>query len=48
VRFEFTPAMIDKLRAGAALSMGCDHPHYRLPAQIIDGEVRTSLLGDFA
>jgi hypothetical protein len=48
VRFEFTPAMIDKLRAGAALSMGCDHPHYRLPAQIIDGEVRASLLGDFA
>jgi hypothetical protein len=48
VRFEFTPTMIDKLRAGATLSMGCDHPHYRLPAQIIDGEVRASLLGDFA
>ncbi|WP_027821075.1 DUF3501 family protein [Paraburkholderia bannensis] len=48
VRFEFTPAMIDKLRAGAALSIGCDHPHYRLPAQDIAGEVRASLLGDLA
>lgn len=48
VRFEFTPAMIDKLRAGAALSMGCDHPHYRLPAQPIEGDVRASLLADLA
>jgi hypothetical protein len=48
VRFEFTPAMIERLRAGAALSIGCDHPHYRLPAQTIEGEVRASLLGDLA
>ncbi|MBN3855712.1 MULTISPECIES: DUF3501 family protein [unclassified Paraburkholderia] len=48
VRFEFTPAMIDKLRAGAALSIGCDHPHYRLPAQSIEGAVRASLVSDLA
>jgi hypothetical protein len=48
VRFEFTPAMIDKLRAGAALSIGCDHPHYRLPAQLIEGAVRESLASDLA
>ena len=48
VRFELTPQMKTRLREGAALAIGCDHPHYRVPAQTIDGEVRASLLKDLA
>ncbi|MBV8627776.1 MAG: DUF3501 family protein [Paraburkholderia sp.] len=46
LRFELTPQMKTRLREGAALAIGCDHPHYRVPAQTIDGEVRASLLKD--
>ncbi|WP_321925942.1 DUF3501 family protein [Paraburkholderia guartelaensis] len=48
VRFELTPQMKTRLREGAALTIGCDHPNYRVPTQTIDGEVRTSLLKDLA
>ncbi|HKR39159.1 MAG TPA: DUF3501 family protein [Paraburkholderia sp.] len=48
VRFELTPQMKTRLREGAALTIGCDHPHYRVPTQAIDGEVRASLLKDLA
>lgn len=48
VRFELTPAMKARLREGAALTIGCDHPNYRVPTQTIDGEVRASLLKDLA
>ncbi|MEX3840596.1 DUF3501 family protein [Paraburkholderia sp. BR10882] len=48
VRFELTPQMKTRLREGAALTIGCDHPNYRVPTQIIDGEVRASLLKDLA
>jgi hypothetical protein len=47
VRFEFTAAMKRRLREGAALRMGCDHPHYRVPDQTLDGRVRAALLRDF-
>ncbi|MEI7292682.1 DUF3501 family protein [Paraburkholderia tropica] len=46
VRFELTPAMKTRLREGAALTIGCDHPNYRVPVQTIEGAVRESLLGD--
>jgi hypothetical protein len=48
VRFELTPQMKAKLSDGAAFSIGCDHPNYRVPTQNIDGEVRVSLLKDLA
>jgi hypothetical protein len=46
VRFELTPAMKARLREGAALTLGCDHPNYRVPARTIDGEARASLIAD--
>jgi hypothetical protein len=46
VRFELTPQMKKRLREGAALAIGCDHPNYRVPEQAIDGAVRESLLSD--
>ena len=48
VRFELTPQMKTRLREGAALTIGCDHPNYRVPTQTIGGEVRASLLKDLA
>ena len=48
VRFELTPQMKARLRDGAALAIGCDHPNYRVPTQTIDGEVRASLVKDLA
>ena len=45
VRFEFTPAMRQVVRAGAAVRLGCDHPHY--PAHVgIAAETLASLAGD--
>jgi len=46
VRFELTLAMKARLRDGAALKIGCDHPNYRVPTQTIDGAARASLLTD--
>ncbi|MFD1560791.1 DUF3501 family protein [Paraburkholderia silviterrae] len=46
VRFELTPEMKKRLREGAALTIGSDHPNYRVPDQVIGGEVRESLLSD--
>lgn len=45
VRFEFTPAMRQVVRAGAAVRLGCDHPHY--PAHVgIAAETLACLAGD--
>jgi hypothetical protein len=46
VRFEFTPEMKARLREGAALAIGCDHPNYRVPTQTIDEPTRASLVAD--
>ncbi|HVE10871.1 MAG TPA: DUF3501 family protein [Paraburkholderia sp.] len=46
VRFELTPPMKTRLRDGAALSIGCDHPNYPVPLQVLDANVRASLIGD--
>ena len=45
VRFEFSPAMCQALKAGAAAKMGCDHTNY--PAHIeIPADTLASLAGD--
>ena len=48
VRFELTPAMKAKLRDGAALQIGCDHPNYPVPTQAIEPKVRAALMKDLA
>ncbi|HWH73094.1 MAG TPA: DUF3501 family protein [Methylibium sp.] len=45
LRFEFRRALIDAIRAGAAVKIGCDHRHY--PAHLaISAETLASLAGD--
>ncbi|MBL8308287.1 MAG: DUF3501 family protein [Rubrivivax sp.] len=45
VRFEFSAAMCEALRAGAGARLGCDHTHY--PAHVsIAPETLASLAGD--
>jgi hypothetical protein len=47
VRFEFTPAARQAVRAGAAVRLGCDHRNY--PAHVaIPAETLASLAGDLA
>jgi len=45
VRFEFTPAMVAAIKAGASVKLGCDHTNY--PAHtMIAAESLASLAGD--
>jgi hypothetical protein len=45
VRFEFTPAMVQAIKAGASVKLGCDHRNY--PAHVtIAAETLASLAGD--
>jgi hypothetical protein len=45
VRFEFSDAQREAIRAGAAVKLGCDHRNY--PAHVaIDAEALASLAGD--
>ncbi len=45
VRFEFTPAMVSAIKAGASVKVGCDHTNY--PAHTtIAAESLASLAGD--
>ena len=45
VRFEFTPAMVAAVKAGAGVKLGCDHRNY--PAHVpIAPETLASLAGD--
>jgi hypothetical protein len=47
LRFEFTPAMIAALRAGAPMAIGIEDP--RLPAHVdVPDPTRAALLADFA
>jgi Protein of unknown function (DUF3501) len=48
VRFELTPAMKTRLRDGAALQIGCDHPNYPVPTEAIEPKVRAALMKDLA
>lgn len=45
LRFELAPAMKQKLRDGAPVKVGIDHPQYAASVQL-DAEVRDSLAGD--
>lgn len=45
VRFELTPAMCAAVKAGAAVTLGCDHTHYPAHTQIAP-ETLASLAGD--
>ncbi|SEI64507.1 DUF3501 family protein [Paraburkholderia diazotrophica] len=48
VRFELTPSMKARLRDGAGLHIGCDHPNYPVDVQTVPDEVRASLVSDLA
>ncbi|WP_036001968.1 DUF3501 family protein [Paraburkholderia caribensis] len=48
VRFELTPSMKARLRDGAALHIGCDHPGYPVDLQPVTDDVRRSLVKDLA
>lgn len=45
-RFELTQQMIDDLRAGGSLAVGCDHEAYQHVIEAVDEPTRMSLLGD--
>jgi hypothetical protein len=47
LRFEFTPAMIESLKGGAALTAAVDHPSYTHKVEPVAGEIRATLLRDF-
>jgi len=47
LRFELTPAMIAAAKAGLALSMGVDHPNYRIDLEV-PAPTRETLVGDLA
>ncbi|HYL00137.1 MAG TPA: DUF3501 family protein [Steroidobacteraceae bacterium] len=46
LRFELDAAMSGALRAGAALALGVDHPHYRHSLEPVPEAVRAALLAD--
>jgi hypothetical protein len=48
LRFEFTAAMIDGLKKGAALAVGIDHPNYPVRVDEVAPNVQTALVRDFA
>jgi hypothetical protein len=47
LRFEFTAAMIERLKSGAALAAGVHHPHYRHSVEPLPATLRAALLADF-
>jgi hypothetical protein len=46
LRFELELEMIKALREGASLSMGVDHPAYKVPGQEVNAAVRNALMDD--
>ncbi|MCU0765723.1 MAG: DUF3501 family protein, partial [Burkholderiaceae bacterium] len=48
LRFEFTPAMIDGLKMGAALAVGIDHANYPVRVDEVAPDVQAALAKDFA
>lgn len=46
VRFELTPEMVEKARAGKNISMGIDHPEYEYSVDKIADNIRESLVRD--
>ena len=48
LRFEFSTAMLDSLKGGAALAAGVDHPRYRYSVDPLAPNLRQALLADFS
>lgn len=48
LRFELTPPMSARVKAGAAISVGIDHKNYQHEVRPLPGSVRDSLAGDLA
>lgn len=48
LRFELTPEMINRAKAGAAISVGIDHPNYRYEVRPLPDAIRRSLVADLA
>jgi hypothetical protein len=48
LRVEFSPPMIERLKAGAALAAGVDLPAYRHSVEPLPERLRAALLEDFA
>jgi len=48
LRFELTPSMIASFKGGAAVAVGCDHPHYAHRIDELAPEVQSALAKDFA
>ena len=46
LRFELEPRMKARLREGARLLAGCDHPNYPSPVQAVESRVLASLVND--
>lgn len=46
LRFELTPEMVEKAKAGASIAMGIDHPAYQHSVESIAENIRQSLIAD--
>ncbi|MDG4553208.1 MAG: DUF3501 family protein [Candidatus Competibacter sp.] len=46
LRFELNPEMKERLKQGAALAIGVDHPHYSATVPAVSDTLRQSLLAD--
>ncbi len=46
LRFELTPEMVEKAKAGANIAMGIDHPAYQHSVDSIADNIRQSLVAD--
>jgi hypothetical protein len=48
LRFQLTPEMVNRAKAGAAISLGIDHPNYRYEVRPLPDAVRKSIVADLA
>lgn len=48
LRFELEPAMVGRLKEGATIAMGIDHPRYRVTLDPITETLRLSLIEDLS
>jgi len=48
MRFELTPEMVAAVKAGAAISVGIDHPEYHHEIEALPASIRDSLASDLA
>jgi len=48
LRFELTPDMVNRAKAGASISVGIDHPNYTYEVRPLPDDVRKSLVADLA